>query len=52
MTGDFSEVVHMMTALGLEKADLETNPSYTALNMPYPTGKIIAAQKVQAVYWL
>ncbi len=25
---------------------------YLALNIPYPTGKIIATERIQAVYWL
>ncbi len=41
-----------MTASGLEKSDLGKNRFYTSLNMPYPTGKIIAAQTIHAVYWL
>ncbi len=41
-----------MTSSGLEKSDLGKNRFYTVLNVPYPTGKIIAAQRIQAVYWL
>ncbi len=41
-----------MTASGLEKSDLGKNPFYSALNMPYPNGKIIAIERVQTVYWL
>ncbi len=42
----------LMTASGLEKSDLRKNRFYSALNMPYPNGKIIAVERVQAVYWL
>ncbi len=38
----------LMTASGLEKSDLGF---YSALNMPYPNGKIIAIERVQTVYW-
>ncbi len=41
-----------MTASGLEISDLGKIRFYSALNMPYPTGKIIAVERVQAVYWL
>ncbi len=33
-----------MTASGLEKSDDGKNRFYSALNMPYPNGKIIAAK--------
>ncbi len=42
----------LMTASGLEKSDLGKNRLYSALNMPYPNGKIIAVERVQTVYWL
>ncbi len=42
----------LLTTSGLEKSDLGKNRFYSALNMPYPNGKIIAAERVQAVYWL
>ncbi len=42
----------LMTASGLEKLDLGKNRSYSALNMHYPNTKIIATERVQAVYWL
>ncbi len=41
-----------MTASGLEKSDLGKNRFYSALNMPFPNGKIIAVERVQTVYWL
>ncbi len=36
-----------MTASGLEKSDLGKNQFYSALNMPYPNGKIIGAESVR-----
>ncbi len=36
-----------MTASGLEKSDLGKNRFYSALNMPYPNGKIIGAESVR-----
>ncbi len=42
----------LMTTSGLEKTDLGKNRFYSALNMPYPSGKIIAVERVQIVYWL
>ncbi len=41
-----------MTAFGIEISDLGKNRFYSALNMPYPNGKIIAVERVQAVNWL
>ncbi len=38
--------------LWLRKSDLGKNRFYSALNMPYPNGKIIAVERVQTVYWL
>ncbi len=35
-----------------KKSDLGKNRFYSALNMPYPNGKIIAGERVQTVYWL
>ncbi len=37
---------------GLEKSDLGKKLFYSALNMPYPNGKIIAVERKQTVYWL
>ncbi len=37
----------MMTASHLEKSDLGKNRFYSALNMPYPNGTIIAVERVQ-----
>ncbi len=34
-----------MTASVLEKSDLEKNRFYSVLNMPYPNGKIIGAER-------
>ncbi len=42
----------LLTTSGLEKSDPGKNRFYSTLNMPYPKGKIIAAERVQAVYWL
>ncbi len=42
----------LMAASGLEKSDPEKNRFNSALNMPYSNGKIIAVERVQAVYWL
>ncbi len=36
-----------MTASGLEKSDLGKNRFYSALNMTYPNGKIIRAERVR-----
>ncbi len=36
-----------MTASGLEKSDLGKHRYYSALNMPYPNGKIIEAERVR-----
>ncbi len=36
-----------MTAFGLEKSDLGKNRFHSALNMPYPNGKIIGAERVR-----
>ncbi len=36
-----------MTASGLEKSDLGKHRFYSALNMPYPNGKIIKAERVR-----
>ncbi len=41
-----------MTASGLGRSDLGKNLFYSALNLPYPNGKIIAVERVQTVYWL
>ncbi len=37
-----------MTASGLEKSDLGKTRFYSALNMPYPNGKIIGAERVRS----
>ncbi len=37
-----------MTASVLEKSDLGKNRFYSALNMPYPNGKIIGAERVRS----
>ncbi len=42
----------LVIASGLDKSDLWKNRFYSALNMPYPNGKIIAVERVQTVYWL
>ncbi len=36
-----------MTASGLEKSGLGKNRFYSALNTPYPNGKIIGAERVR-----
>ncbi len=36
-----------MTASVLEKSDLGKNRFYSALNMPYPNGKIIEAERAR-----
>ncbi len=36
-----------MSASGLEKSDLGKNRFYSPLNMPYPNGKIIGAERVR-----
>ncbi len=36
-----------MTASGLEKSDLGKNRFYSALNIPYPNGKIIGDERVR-----
>ncbi len=36
-----------MTASVLEKSDLVKNRFYSALNMPYPNGKIIRAERAR-----
>ncbi len=36
-----------MTVPGLEKSDLGKNRFYSALNMPYPNGHIIGAERVR-----
>ncbi len=41
-----------MTTSGLEESDLGRNRFYSALNMPYPNGKITAVERVHVVYWL
>ncbi len=41
-----------MTVSGLEKPAFGKNRFYTALSLPYSTGKIIASQRIQAFYWL
>ncbi len=38
---------HLMIASDLEKSDLGKNWFYSALNMPYPNGKIIEAERVR-----
>ncbi len=38
--------------LWLRKSDLGKNRLYSALNMPFPNGKIIAVERVRTVYWL
>ncbi len=38
-----------MTASGLEKSVLGKNRFYSALNMPYPNGKIIGAERARTV---
>ncbi len=50
--GCLVELDHLMTASGLEKSDLGKNRFYSALNMPYPNGKIIVVERVRTVYWL
>ncbi len=42
----------LVIASSLDKSDLWKNRFYSALNMPYPHGKIIAVERVQTVYWL
>ncbi len=37
-----------MIASGLEKSDLGKNRFYSALNIPYQSGKIIGAEKVRS----
>ncbi len=49
--GFLGRAAPLMTATGLEKSDLVKNRFYTSLNMPYPTGKIIAAQRIHAFHW-
>ncbi len=39
-----------MTASGLEKSGLGKNRFYSALNMPYPNGKIIGAERVRTFF--
>ncbi len=36
-----------MTSSGLEKSDLGENRFYSPLNMPFPDGKIIGAERVR-----
>ncbi len=36
-----------MTAFGLEKSNLGKKRFYSALNIPYPNGKIIGAERVR-----
>ncbi len=36
-----------MTASGLEKSDLGKNRFYSALNVLYPNGKVIAVEREQ-----
>ncbi len=43
---------HLMTTSWFEKFDLGKTRSYSALKLPYPNGKIIGSERVQAVYWL
>ncbi len=38
-----------MTVSSLEKSDLGKNRFYSALNMPYPNGKIIGVERVRTV---
>ncbi len=38
-----------MTASGLEKSDLGKNRFYSALNMPYPNGRTIGAERVRTL---
>ncbi len=37
----------LMTASDLEKSDLGKNRFYSSLNMPYPNGKIIGAERAR-----
>ncbi len=38
-----------MKASGLEKSDLGKNRFYSALNMPYPNGNIIGAERARSL---